>query len=68
MWQINLDKCVLETNLWQQSGSIISVLPLSFLLDGQGDKVLAGDEILWDKIKFDSLFGLYTLHKAVGKK
>ena len=62
MLQIDLDKCVLETNLWQQGGSIICVHPLSWLLDGQGEKILAGDEILWDKLKFDSLNGLFVLH------
>jgi len=60
--QINLIKCLAETNLWQPGGSIISVYPLSWLLDGQGEKILAGDDIDWDKMQFDSLFGLFVLH------
>ena len=60
--QINLIKCLSETNLWQQGGSIISVYPLSWLLDGQAEKILAGNDIDWEKIQFDSLFGLFVLH------
>jgi len=62
MLQINLDKLVLETNLWRQKGSGIQVYPLSWLLDGQGDKILTGSDIAWEKIQFDSLFGLFVLH------
>ena len=62
MLQINLDKLVLETNLWQQGGSGIQVYPLSWMLNGQGEKILAGSEIEWGKIQFDSLFGLFVLH------
>lgn len=58
--QIELDKCLAETNLWKQDGSVISVYPLSWLLDGQGKKILAGDNIDWEKIEFDSLFGLHN--------
>ena len=60
--QINLIKCLTETNLWHQEGSIISVYPLSWLLDGQGEKILDGNDIDWEKIQFDSLFGLFNLH------
>ena len=62
MLQINLDKLLLETNLWQQGNSGIQVYPLSWLLDGQGEKILAGDNIDWEKIEVDSLFGLFVLH------
>ena len=62
MLQINLDKLVLETNQWQQKGSGIQVYPLSWLLDRQGEKILAGNDIEWEEIKFDSLFGLFVLH------
>jgi hypothetical protein len=60
--QINLDKCLLETNLWKQSGSIICVHPLSWLLDGQCEKILAGGDVDWDKIQFDSQYGLFVIH------
>ena len=62
MLQINLDKLVLETNLWQQGGSGIQVYPLSWMLGRQGEKILAGGDIAWEKIAFDSLFGLFVLH------
>ena len=62
MLQINLDKVLLETNQWQQGGSGIQVYPLSWLLNGQGEKILAGDDIRWEKLQFDSLFGLFVLH------
>lgn len=59
--QINLDKYLAETNLWQQGGSIISVYPLSWILDGQGKKMLAGGDVPWDKIQTDSLLGLFVV-------
>ena len=62
MLQINLDKLILKTNLWQQGGSGIQVYPLSWLLDRQGENILKGNEIEWEKIQFDSLFGLFNLH------
>ena len=62
MLQINLDKLLLETNLWQQGGSIICVHPLSWALDGgHGEKVLAGDNIPWEEIQIEALYGLFTL-------
>ena len=62
MLQINLDKCVLETNLWKQGGSIICVHPLSWLLDGKGEKILADGVVPWEELSFDSLNGLFVLH------
>ena len=62
MLQIDLDKCVLETNLWEQSGSIICVHPLSWLLDGKGEKILADGVVPWEKLSNDSLYGLFVLH------
>ena len=62
MLQINLDKRVLETNLWQQGGSIICVHPLSWLLDGKGEKILADGVVPWGEISVDSLYGLFVLH------
>jgi len=60
--QIDLDKRVLETNLWNQSGSGIQVYPLSWILDGKGEKILAGGDVPWGKIPFDALYGLFVLH------
>ena len=60
--QIDLDKRVLETNLWNQSGSGIQVYPLSWILDGKGEKILAGGDVPWKKIPFDALYGLFVLH------
>ena len=63
MLQINLDKCVLETNLWKQGGSIICVHPLSWLLDGKGEKILeGGGDVPWEEISVDALYGLFVLH------
>lgn len=62
MLQINLDKLLLETNLWQQGGSIICVHPLSWVLDWQGEKILASGVVPWTKIKNDSQYGLFVLH------
>ena len=60
--QIDMDKLLLETNLWQHEGSILCVHPLSWLLDGQGEKILADGYVSWDKIQSDSLYGLFNLH------
>jgi hypothetical protein len=67
MLQINLDKLVLETNLWQQGGSIICVHPLSWLMSRHGEKILTSGSgnVAWEEIPFDSLFCLhndYVLH------
>ena len=62
MLQINLDKCLLETNLWQQGGSGIQVYPLSWILDGKGKKILESGNVPWKKIPFDALYGLFNLH------
>lgn len=55
--QLNLNKCLIETNIWKSEGSIISVHPFSWMLDGQGEKVLNNSEnILWEEISIESLF------------
>ena len=56
MLQINLDKCLLETNLWKQNGSIICVHPLSWLLDGHGEKILESGKVPWLEVQLESLF------------
>ena len=57
MLQINLDKCLLETNLWTQECSIICVHPLSWTLNGQGDKIIASEiDIPWSEVEFETLF------------
>jgi len=60
--QINLDKCLLETNLWRQGCSIICVHPLSWMLDGKGEKILANGDVPWSEIQMESLYGLFVLH------
>jgi len=62
MLQISLDKCLAENNLWKQDCSGIQVYPLSWILDGKGEKILAGGDVPWGELAFDSLFGLFTLH------
>ena len=57
--QIDLDKLLLETNLWQQEGSILCVHPLSWALNGQGEKIISGEvDIPWSKIEIDTLFNI----------
>ena len=58
--QINLDKCLLETNLWQQSGSIICVHPLSWMLDGKGEKILESGVVPWSELEIESLFSIHN--------
>ena len=61
--QIDLDKRLLETNLWTQGGSGIQVYPLSWMLDRQGEKILKNNNVPWKKLQnFDALYGLFTLH------
>ena len=59
--QIELEECLAETNPWKQegvvNGSIISVHPLSWLLDHWGGKILSnGGCIQWEELSFESLF------------
>jgi hypothetical protein len=61
MFQINLDKCLRDKNIWKQDGSIICVHPLSWLLDGNGEKILAESNVNWEKLSFDSQYGLFVL-------
>ncbi|MCL1859041.1 MAG: DUF4037 domain-containing protein [Oscillospiraceae bacterium] len=60
--QINLDKCLRETNLWNPCGSGIQVYPLSWILDGKGEKMLNSGNVPWKKLSFDALYGLFVLH------
>lgn len=58
--QIELEECLAQTNPWKQegmvNGSIISVHPLSWLLDGQGENILSGGGCVpWEKLSFESL-------------
>lgn len=55
--QLSLNKCVAETNLWTPEGSIICVHPFSWLLDGQGEKIICNsDPISWEEISIESLY------------
>jgi hypothetical protein len=54
--QIDLDKCLAETNLWQQGGSIICVHPLSWMFSGKGEKILSEGNVSWEDLEFESLF------------
>lgn len=55
--QLDLNKKISETNLWKKEGSIICVHPLSWLLDGNGEKIMSNVEnIPWNDISFESLF------------
>ena len=61
--QINLDKLLREINLWNPCGSGIQVYPLSWILDGKGEKILESGEVPWKKLlSFDALYGLFVLH------
>jgi len=62
MLQVNLDKCLFETNLWRQAGSGIEVYPLSWMLNWQGEKILESGNVPWHKIPSDALYGLFVLH------
>ncbi len=59
MLQINLDKCLMETNLWQQGGSIICVHPLTWMLNFKADKILSGEiDVPWSEVKIETLFNI----------
>ena len=59
--QIDLDKLLLETNLWLQPCSIICVHPLSWMIKGDVEKVLSGEgDIPWSEIEFDTLFNIHN--------
>jgi hypothetical protein len=53
--QLDLNKCLSETNLWKQEGSIISVQPLSWLLGGQGEDIILTNNVPWENISIESL-------------
>ena len=58
--QIELEEVLKETNPWKQegmvNGSIISVHPLSWMLEYQGEKILASGCVNWGKLSFEALF------------
>ena len=57
--QIDLDKILLETNLWQQGGSIICVHPLSWMINGDVEKIISGEaDIPWSELSFETLFNM----------
>ena len=68
MLQINLDKLLLQTNLWKQSGSIICVHPMSWMLDGHGEKILACGQVPWGKLQFESLFVIQNMPVLYDRK
>ena len=59
--QIDLDKLLLETNLWLQPCSILCVHPLSWMIKGDVEKILSGEaDIPWSEIEFDTLFNIHN--------
>lgn len=55
--QLALNDCLLETNPWRKEGSVLSVYPISWLLDGQAEKYLLNkNELPWDLVSFETLF------------
>ena len=55
--QLTLNDCLSKTNPWKNDGSVISVHPLSWLLDGQAKKFLQSSRNLpWEKVSFETLF------------
>ena len=59
--QLDLNQCMVRyTNPWRQTGSIICVHPLSWVLNKQGEAILSGGDISWDKITFESLYEIQS--------
>ncbi|MCL2772912.1 MAG: DUF4037 domain-containing protein, partial [Oscillospiraceae bacterium] len=57
--QIDLDKLLLETNLWSQPCSIICVHPLSWMINGDVEKIISGEaDIPWSELSFETLFNM----------
>lgn len=57
--QLSLNDCLFETNPWKREGSVISVYPLSWLLDGQAKKFLASaNNLPWEDVSFETLFNI----------
>jgi len=55
--QLSLNKCLADTNPWQKKGSIISVYPVSWLLDGQANNIFSRrGNFFWEKVSIESLF------------
>ncbi|WP_150267947.1 DUF4037 domain-containing protein [Paenibacillus tepidiphilus] len=57
--QLSVNRCLADTNPWRQEGSVLSVLPVSWLLDGQSTAFLEpSGELPWEQVSFESLFTL----------
>ena len=60
--QIDLDKLLLETNLWSQPCSIICVHPLSWMINSnisEIEKILSSEiDVPWSKLSFETLFNI----------
>ncbi|WP_151736246.1 DUF4037 domain-containing protein [Paenibacillus tengchongensis] len=55
--QLSLNGLLARTNPWKQEGSVISVLPVSWLLDGKAQAFLEGSgDLPWESVSFESLF------------
>lgn len=57
--QLAMDRCLRQYNPWQRAGSILSVHPMGWALDGQGETLLARPEAFaWEEASIPSLFTL----------
>lgn len=55
--QLSLNDCLSDTNPWRKAGSVISVYPISWLLDGQAEKFLTcTNDLPWEEVSFETLF------------
>lgn len=55
--QLSLNDCLFEANPWRKDGSVISVYPLSWLLDGHAKKFLTdASDLPWESVSFETLF------------
>ena len=55
--QLTLNECLYRTCPYKMEGSVISVSPLSWLLDGHAKEFLERQEDLpWEKVSFEDLF------------
>lgn len=57
--QLAMDRCLRQHNPWQREGSILSVHPIGWALDGQGWTLLERPEdFAWDEVSIPALFTL----------
>ncbi len=55
--QLLLNECLTKTNQWMSEDSILCVHPVSWLLDGNANQFLSGnDNLPWEDISFETLF------------